>query len=139
MNLKTTLVISLLVSVAGCKKAEKKQEPVTGSGWSAQMQRMSKDVRELIPYAYDREAYQNPDNKPKISAVLKDFSEHAHKITPKMGEKLLGDDPLVSFSLQNLESDLKRDYQAFELNQLEYSRAVVKSSMNHCFRCHSLT
>src|SRR6202035_5513636 len=74
-----------------------------------------------------------------ISSDLKSFSEHAHKITPKMGDGILGDDPLVAFSLGSLEEDLKRASQAFELNQVEYARAVAKSSLNHCFRCHSVT
>lgn len=130
-----------LVFLAACgtshKKADEKKE--TPATWSDQMQNMAKDVRELIPYLYDREAFHSPKNRDVIAATLKDWSEHAHKITPKMGEQLLGDDPLVAFSLQNLESDLKRSYQAFELSQLEYSRSVAKSSLNHCFRCHSLT
>jgi hypothetical protein len=103
------------------------------------MQRMAKDVRELLPYLYDKEAFHAVKNHEKIEASLKNFSEHVHKITPKMGESVLGDDPLISFSLENLEGDLKRSYQAFELDHLEYSRTVAKSSINNCFRCHSVT
>jgi hypothetical protein len=127
------LVIASLVFLANCKTTPK---PET-KAWNNEMQGMAKDVRELIPFLYDKAAFREEKNRSTISADLKSFSEHVHKITPKAGEKV-SDDPLVSFSLENLESDLKRSYQAFEANQVEYSRTVAKSSLNNCFRCHSV-
>lgn len=133
------LILALTVIVA-CQSARKSGEAGSDSAaeWSQDMQKMAKDVRQLIPYLYDREAFLDPKNHDQIGSELKNFSEHVHKITPQMGQRVFGDDPMVSFSLSSLEGDLKRSYQAFELNQLEYSRAVAKSSLNHCFRCHSV-
>lgn len=135
------LFLTLGVVVA-CQSAQKDGDKSQGQAtaeWSNDMQKMAKDVRQLIPFLYDRDAFKDPKNHDQIASELKSFSEHVHKITPKMGEQILGDDPLVAFSLESLEGDLKRSYQAFELNQLEYSRTVAKSSLNHCFRCHSVT
>jgi hypothetical protein len=127
--------LALFVIVA-CSTAS--QSPDSKIEWSNDMQKMAKDVRDLIPFLYDRGAFHDSKNHDKIEVSLKNFSEHVHKITPKMGEAVLGDDPLVSFSLESLEGDLKRSYQAFELGHLEYARTVAKSSLNHCFRCHSV-
>ena len=134
------VIFLLPLALAACRSEPKKSdEGKKDVAWSANMQTMAKDVRELIPFLFDREAFHSPKNHDVIAADLKSFSEHAHKITPKMGENLLGDDPLVAFSIGSLESDLKRASQAFDLNQVEYARTVAKSSLNHCFRCHSLT
>jgi hypothetical protein len=140
MKNKSTLVLALVITCSACTSAKKQEKPpAPTAAWTSEMQIMAKDVRELIPFVYKREAFHAPANHAIIEANLKDFSENIHKITPKMGEALLGDDPLVTFSLDSLEDDLKRAYYAFQANQLEYSRTVVKSSLNHCFRCHSLT
>jgi hypothetical protein len=132
------LLLAMLTFNA-CQSKNQASDHETAREWSNSMQKMAHDVRELIPYLYDRTAFHEPKNHDKIGVSLKNFSEHVHKITPKMGEQLLGEDPLVSFSLESLEGDLRRSYQAFELNQLEYSRTVAKGSLNHCFRCHSVS
>lgn len=133
------LTLGVVVACQSTQKGHDQTPSESTSQWSNNMQKMAKDVRQLIPFLYDREAFKDPKNREQIASDLKSFSEQVHKISPKMGEQILGDDPLVSFSLESLEGDLKRSYQAFELNQLEYSRAVAKSSLNHCFRCHSMT
>lgn len=132
MKVKYVLFVLLVFGTLSCSSSKSKESP---AALTDQMKTMGKDVRNLLPYLYNREAFHSPKNKATIAANLKRFSEHAHKIAPN--NQALSDDPLVSFSLQNLEADLKRASQAFEMNHVEYARMVTRSSFNNCFRCHS--
>ncbi|HAG91784.1 MAG TPA: hypothetical protein DCL41_07925 [Bdellovibrionales bacterium] len=122
--------------VLGC---ESKQKPVDAANWSGQMQNMSQDIKLLIPFLYDKKSYSAKENEEKISRALDDLKSQSHRVPEKMGEKFLGDDPILSFSLNNLQSDLSRAASSFKAGHKEYSRSVMKSSIGHCFRCHSLT
>jgi hypothetical protein len=51
----------------------------------------------------------------------------------------LGDDLLIQYSLKNLKEDLNRASQSFQAGQKDFSRMTAKASLNHCFRCHSVS
>lgn len=125
----------ILLSLSGCRS---KPKPESQESWPSQMQKMAKDVKELLPYLYDHDAFSKLDNRKIVGERLKDFSENAHKISPKMGEKILGEDPMVKYSLDNLGSDLRRSYRAYEAERFDYSRLMARSALNNCFRCHSV-
>ncbi len=124
----------MLVLVNACESSQKKQK-----SWSGQMQNMSQDVKQLIPYVFNKTAYSDPKNEPVISRALADLSQQSHMVSEEMGKQFLGDDPIISYSLKNLQADLGRAHDSFNKGQKDYSRSVMKSSMGHCFRCHSLT
>ncbi len=131
--------ITLLLVISGCKSADKAQVSAAGSTWSGPMQNMAEDVKKLLPYVYDAEAYRNPQNKAKILTYLREFSTAAHLLKPVAGKPFIGDDLLIEYSIKNLREDLNRSAYALELGQVEYSRTQTKASLGHCFRCHSVT
>src|SRR5438874_2736239 len=88
----------------GCASGGRESSNGSAAELSGDMQKMGKDVRDLIPYIYNREAFHESKNHTRIASSLKNFSDHVHKVTPKIGETVLGDDPLVAFSLESLES-----------------------------------
>jgi hypothetical protein len=135
------LTIAALALTACQSKSAKEPAPenAAGSAWQWQMQGMAQDVKKLLPYLYNREAYQDPKNRAEIQAYLKEFSSEAHKIDPTNGKPFLSDDLLVQYSLDNLKQDLSRASYSFEIGQYEYSRASAKASLSHCFQCHSVT
>ena len=129
----------------GCHSATTKEEvsengkvtPAQKDNWPSDMKNMGKDVKALLPFLYDREAFHDPKNKDTIHEALKQFSQVAHKINPETGKKFIGDDLLVEYSLNSLKDDLGRSLYSFESGQLEYSRSVAKASLSYCFQCHS--
>lgn len=133
--MKTALILLVCSLIVSCQSADKKSP----ESWSGQMQNMSEDIQLLIPYVYNEKSYTDPKNEGVIKRALSDLSSQSHKIPEKMGKEFLGDDPILSYSLGNLQGDLKRAHHAFESGQKSYSRTVLKSSVGHCFRCHSLT
>lgn len=134
------LMVLGLMTLVSCKSQTKKtEEPVATKAWSGQMQSMAYDVRKLLPYLYDRQAYSDPKNRETIQKALRDFAQAAHKINPEAGKKYIGDELFLEYSLENLSSELNRAAQSFEAGQLDYSRSVVKTSLTNCFRCHSVT
>lgn len=128
------LLLVVAALVVSCQSSQKEE-----ASWSGQMQNMSQDIKLLIPYAYNKEAYLDPKNEPVIKTALKDLTVQSHKVPEEMGKKFLGDDPIISYALNHLQGDLNRALSAFSHGQKEYSRSVLKSSMGHCFQCHSLT
>lgn len=129
-----TVVLSL--AFVGCQLGSKKSK---GPTWNGQMQHMSQDVKYLVPFVYKKDAFSKPENAKTIQHALDDLVTQAHKVPEDMGKKLLGDDPVVNYSLENLQSDLQRAANSFREGHKEYSQSVIKSSIGHCFRCHSMT
>lgn len=146
-------LILVLAGVISCRSTTKEKQGAsatqeanaagakgtTSPVWSSQMQNLAQDVKKLLPYLYDREAYSAPKNRPEIRQYLKEFAEVAHTIKPQAGKSFVGDSLLLEFSLENLKDDLNRASVSFDLGQLEYSRSVAKASLAHCFQCHSVT
>ncbi len=131
------ILSAVLLLISGCKTAEKPPQP--SSAWAGGMQNMAEDVKKLLPFIYDGEAYRDPKNKPQILTYLRDFARVTHNLPASHGKPFIGDDLLVEYSLRNLKEDLNRAAFALESGQIEYSRTQAKATLNHCFRCHSVT
>ncbi len=109
--MKWIFALGLVFSLVACQSSKKSG---SGTSWSGQMQNMAKDVQLLIPYAYNKEEYSKPANEPVIKQALQDISKQSHKIPEEMGKQFLGDDPVIAYSLNNLQADLVRAHHAFE-------------------------
>lgn len=131
-----TLAITTAL-VISCKSKEKSAQESSPT-WPGQMQSMAQDVKNLLPFLYDKQSFSDPKNKELIRRSLKDFGQAAHQVKPQTGKPYLGDDLLIEYSLNNLKEDLNRALLTFDNGQYEYSRSVAKASMGHCFRCHSV-
>lgn len=143
MRLRIAVLASLIIAM-GCKSTSKEQaaQAKTGAGtaaWPGQMQNMAQDVRKLLPFLYDREAFRDPKNRQQIQSYLTEFANVAHKINPQSGKPFIADDLFLEHSLTNLKEDLNRAAQSFAVGQFDYSRTAAKASLNHCFACHSVT
>ncbi|MBX3021203.1 MAG: hypothetical protein KF799_05945 [Bdellovibrionales bacterium] len=135
-------VISLLaLAVLSACKSTTNDSTTTAkdAAWPKQMQNMAQDVKKLLPFLYDREAYRDPKNRDEIRSYLREFSQVAHHINPEKGKPFIGDDLLLEYSLSNLKDDLTRASKSFDAGQYEYSRLAAKASLSHCFQCHSVT
>ena len=133
------ILILCLTVLAACKSPAPKEEPANVSGWSGGMQNMAGDVEKLLPYLYDREAFVDPKNHDRIKKSLRDFAKAAHKLEAGAGQRYIGDELLLEYTLGNLQDDLNRAAQSFETGQTDYARATAKNSLNNCFSCHSVT
>lgn len=137
MQMRIIGISVILFMMAACKSSEKAPQP--SAGWAGGMQNMAEDVKKLLPFLYDGEAYGHPKNKARILTYLRDFERIADSLPASHGKPFIGDDLLIEYSLRNLKTDLNRAELALEAGQVEFSRTQVKSTLNHCFRCHSVT
>lgn len=126
------------LGLAACSSQEKRDENAA-KVWPGKMQGLAVNVKDLVPYAYNKRNYADPANQQRVKSTLAEFSKNMHSIKPEMGKKFLGPDPILAYSLEQMRADVDRATDAFNAGQVEYSRTVVKSVVNHCFRCHSLT
>lgn len=141
--MKRVATLAMILSVgllSGCKnsptKVTKKEEVPT---WSSKMTGLAGNVQRLTPFIYSQKEYYKPGNRQQIKESLASFSTELHQISPEMGQKFLGPDPILKYSLDRLIEDVERAGEAFELGQLEYSRSSMKAVLNHCFRCHTMS
>lgn len=144
MRLRLLLLLAGGLTLLSCKTSRKEPEvkPETNAaatGWPSGMQNMAQDVRKLLPFLYDKDAYQKPSNRAEIQGYLKEFAQAAHTLKPETGKSFIGDDLLLQYSLSNLREDLTRAANSYQAGQYEYSRSAAKASLSHCFQCHSVT
>ena len=142
--MRRSLVFALGLSLVTCRSTPRTAmvEPVPikqEKAFSSQMQTMAQEVHQLLPYLYDREAFQAPANRARVEASLDNFANASHQVEMKSGQAILGDPLLVERTLSHLRDDLNRARNSYHEGQFEFARAVAKSSLNNCFQCHSVT
>ncbi len=128
-----TAAFSLLPSCQSKEKPDRAKSPLVGA-----MQDIAGEVRDLIPFLYNSQAFQDPKNAPRIKLDLKKFAEKTHQITPEMSKAHFGQDPLQNFAIEGMKVDLSRALEAFEQGRTEYARNTAKAATVHCFSCHSV-
>ena len=134
------MIVVLLLSTLSCRTTPKPDlPPAETKAFSGQMQNMAQDVRDLVPYLYDREAFQAPANRGKVEAALDGFAKASHEVKTESGQQILGDPLLVERTLSRLRDDANRALGSFREGQYEFARSVAKASLGSCFQCHSVT
>lgn len=117
----------------GCQSSEKK---VT-EGWSTSMQELSGELKDILPFIYSEVEFRDEKNREKIQVGVLKLSKTSHNISPELGDKVAGDDPIIQHSLASLSKDIDLAYQTYNEGNFEFSNGLLKESLRHCFRCHT--
>jgi len=125
----------VLLFLVACQQTETK--PEAAEAWPSQMQNLEQSLNQMIPLIYDRAEFTDTRNEKKIRSGMESFSKSVHDISPDKSQKLVGLDPLFTFTLNRFRGDLNRAVESFDSGHKEYSRSVMKSVVGHCFRCHT--
>ncbi len=140
------LTIILMVFLGGMfactnrpAKQESKNPTSAGSAWPGRMQGLSAVLSALMPYAFSRAEFESPKNNAEIKELLGQFVVAAKSVSQHAGEVVMGRDPLVSYGLTRLQSNVQQADQAFSEGHMEFARSVVRESTGLCFQCHSST
>jgi len=120
------LIVWGLISCESIKETRTKES----EKWPQHMQNISQTVVDLLPYVYNRKKFHNPENETPIKNKIAQFSKSVHKVPTKMGEKLLGQDPIIRYSLKSLRNDVDDSVKVYDAGHLEYARTLLKSSLN---------
>ena len=93
------LLVLICLGLITCRTQPKTMvapvEPKQEKAFSNQMQSMATDVRDLVPYLYDRAAFAAPDNRARVTASLEHFARASHEVETTSGQAILGD-PLLA-------------------------------------------
>ena len=68
MDTKRALILTLTFAMLSCHTTSQKEGE--NGNWSGQMQNMAQDVKSLLPFLYDRNAYEDPKNHETISHFM---------------------------------------------------------------------
>ncbi len=105
--------------------------------WKAGMKRMAGTLVRLMPYTFSREEFSRPTNQREIKQLIHAFADGIKGVPQHAGEKLLGEDPIVGFAIQRLQSNVHEADVAYNEGHLEFARNVLRESMGLCFSCHT--
>lgn len=129
------LIGVLSAGIVSCQNSQKEKEQK--ASWPQKMQAVGQEIGQILPYAYSRKEYHDPKNRQTIQIKLDRFEQVVHGIPAHLGQKLMGKDPIVQYSLSHLKDDVRLAKESFDKGHTEYSRNVLRGSIGHCFRCHS--
>ncbi len=129
------LIFILAISILGCSKPQVKEK--VDETWPENMQKLALTFTDLMPFVYSKNAFEDPKNKKIIQAKMKEFHGASHVIPKDKAVQILGEDPLVNLSINNLEVEVSSAISAFERGNLRYSRHLLQHSLNYCFACHT--
>lgn len=144
-NILLFIVSILSAAVLGCstemKEAnrEARIDAKDAKSWASQMQKMSRNLERLMPYVFSREEFSDSKNRAQLKELVTEYSRSVQHVPEHMGKKLLGDDPLVKYYLDNLKEGGQQGLRALNEGHLDYSRNILKDSMGACFNCHTTT
>lgn len=127
----TTLTI--LILVVSCVSSKKPKE----KSWSGSMQDLSKELVDILPYIYSHKDFHDKKNHKKIKLSISKFVQAGHKVSPEQGKKFFGDDPIIEYSLRQLNNDMELAYNSFESGKHEFANDVLRQSLQTCFQCHT--
>lgn len=128
--------ITLIAILVGCAGKESTNKPEATS-WAGKMQNTAIALQKLLPYIYNKEKFNNPENKNVISSEIGDFKKSIHAIDKESAKKTLGDDPYVLQSLDSLHELVDRASESFERGDNATANILLKATTNTCFKCHT--
>src|SRR5690606_33645910 len=91
----------------------------------------------LLPFLVSRAEFHDPKNRKDIENLIEGFDRSVARVPRHMGEKMLGEDPMIQYSLNNLQDSSAQALRAFKEGHVEYARNVLVQSISTCFNCHS--
>lgn len=130
------IIISLSLSLFACENANKTKSSQPAS-WSTQMQSLSASVQNLIPFVFSFNNFKPEDHKDELIEYITVFNEKATYLPSHVGEEVMGKDPIVRFSVNNLRSSTAQALSAVKSGHYSYARGVLKESLSTCFNCHT--
>ncbi|MCB0356335.1 MAG: hypothetical protein KDD40_04970, partial [Bdellovibrionales bacterium] len=117
-----------------CTSSNTKQP---NGSWPDNMQRLAKSLTDLLPFVYNKDKFEDPANKAEIKNRMEKFLNASHKIPEKRANEILGKDPLVNMSIENLEREIASAISSYDRGNYRYSRHLLQHSLNYCFACHT--
>ena len=134
--MRITAYLFLAVFMVSCSQLDK---GFPENGWSENMQQLVSTLTEILPFAFNKSKFEDRENRKVVREKIKQFADNSHQIRKEKALKLFGEDPLVTFSLHNLNQELMRSLEAFDRGNYRYSRNLLQHSINYCFACHTRT
>lgn len=131
--MKISGLVFLVLLGMGCSQKEKGGE----AQWPDKMQKLASALTDLLPIVYNPTEFENPEKRDLIKEKIDAFYQASHVIPKDKAEQILGKDPLVNLSIQNLEKEVASAKSSFERGNYRYSRHLLQHTLNYCFACHT--
>ncbi len=106
-----------------------------GQSWNQQMRNLGTDLSDLLPVAFDAEAFRDKANEPMIREKLRALDENAKAIQHSPMQTIV--DPSVNFLSYDFHDQVKRVRESFAEGKKDYARYELISTSHFCIECHT--
>lgn len=100
------------------------------------MESLANSLNDILPYAFDENAFNKAQNHKIIEDKLSALKKSADSIPDHVGKQISGDDPLFQMGLTGLRENIGKAQESFQLKNFTYSQSLIQGSVNYCFKCH---
>lgn len=103
--------------------------------WAIQMQNLSSDLTDLLPLAFNADAFRDKANEVLIQEKLRSLDENAKAIQHSPMQTIV--DPSVNFISYDFHDQVKRVRESFAEGKKDFARYELISTSHFCIECHT--
>ncbi|MGZ3769901.1 MAG: hypothetical protein ACXVCP_03320 [Bdellovibrio sp.] len=137
--IKILLLFSLCLSRTVFAAEAQTDKTKTDDSWRVEMQILKTTLTDLLPYASNTEAFNNPDNAVKIQGYLQKLTSGSKTLTQFHGQLKNTQDPTVGFVAQSFENNMAAIQESILKGRRDYARFLILNTMSYCIECHTRT
>lgn len=120
------------------KSGAGKSPEAAGSGsWTVQMRSLDQQISELLPMAFDSQAFRDSKNEQSIKNSLQKLNETAKAIQHSPMQTL--QDPSLNFISYDFHEQVKLVQESFIEGKKDFARYELIKTTNYCIECHTRT
>jgi hypothetical protein len=103
--------------------------------WSLQMRNLSTNLTDLLPLAFNADAFRDKANDALIQEKLRNLDENAKAIQHSPMQTIV--DPSVNFISYDFHDQVKRVRESFSEGKKDFARYELISTSHFCIECHT--
>jgi hypothetical protein len=136
-------ILAPIILQLGCSNKPSKpiEDPSVNAGAptaiQANMQTMKQTMEDLLPLIVDRQAFEAPQNSPRIKADLKQLNEISRNVDHAEFKAKM--DPSFGFLSEGFREEIQRSEESFNEGRLEFARYSMINLTSYCVECHTRT
>ena len=137
MKISVTAILLAAILLTACQSGTKSD--TVKSEWPQQMQQLKTRFMDAMVLAFDSKRFYDESESKKNLQIIKDFSATAHNIDAGKAKEVMGNDPMVTYTINNLNGQIAIAQKSFTEGHKSYSQTLLRHSVSACVQCHTRT
>ncbi len=130
-------VYFILAIMLGLNTACQSTESKSTADWAQQMQQLKSKFMSVMTLAFDNKRFYEESESKNNLKIIKEFADTAHNMDPAKAKEIMGQDPMVAYTLHNLNELIATAGKSFTDGHKSYSQTLLRHSVSACVQCHT--